>query len=80
MLPKKFSSKNTSQFKGVSFIKKTKLWRARIEVDKKQIFLGDFSTEEQAAKAYNVAAKKYFGELAYQNQFRRSINRRQNIE
>lgn len=73
---------STSKFKGVStetkkyFNKTNQEWRmsslkykARICVDYKQIFLGSFSSEIDAAKAYNEAAEKYFGEFAYLNTF-----------
>ncbi|RME18491.1 MAG: hypothetical protein D6797_00300 [Bdellovibrio sp.] len=68
MLPKRRSAKSTSRYKGVTFIKKKNCWRARIEVDGKTLFLGDFPVEEEAAMAYNKAARKYFGSMAYQNQ------------
>jgi hypothetical protein len=44
------------------------MWRARICVNYKEIGLGFFSTPQEAAKAYNDAALKYFGEFAYLNE------------
>jgi len=37
---------------------------ARIKVGRKQTYLGNFKTEEEAHSAYVEAAKKYFGEYA----------------
>lgn len=57
--------KNISGFKGVSPTRNK--WRATINVDKKQIFLGSFDTPLKAAKAYNKAAEEHFGEFAWLN-------------
>ena len=66
MLPKR-ADKSTSKYKGVTYIKSKKLWRARIEKNGKSHYLGDFATEGNAAYAYNKAARELFGEIAYQN-------------
>lgn len=42
-------------------------WTARICVSRKEIHLGSFATMEEAARAYNEAAVKYFGEFAMLN-------------
>lgn len=61
----------TSRFKGVSKRKDYWKWRAAICVGprgkSKFISLGYFATEEEAAKAYDVAARERFGEFAYLN-------------
>lgn len=61
------STKGTSKYKGVSYHKKDKKWRARIYVNKKCKFLGNFDTQELAAIAYDNEAKVAFGEYAYLN-------------
>jgi len=57
----------SSRFKGVSFYKRYKKWKARVKIDETEIWLGYFNDEINAAKAYNEAAKKYFGEFAQLN-------------
>ena len=62
---------NTSGYKGVRKLTKKsnqiKPWQARIKVNYKEIFLGNFSTSEEAGRAYDQAAKLYFGEFARLN-------------
>ena len=66
LLPKK-RTQSTSTYRGVSYIQKQKMWRAAIEVKGRTINLGNFKTEVEAAKAYNLAARKFFGDISYQN-------------
>lgn len=54
-----------SPFKGVSF--RDGKWRARITVNRRGIALGRFVTEEDAARAYDVAALAHFGAFAKLN-------------
>ena len=64
---KKKRSGCSSIHKGVSYYKQHKKYKAGIMVDGKTIHLGYFVEETDAAKAYNEAAKKYFGEYAVLN-------------
>jgi len=64
---KKRSGAKSSKYKGVSWKKKNRKWVARIGFEKKTIHLGYFHNEIDAAKAYDTAAKKYFGEFACLN-------------
>lgn len=75
MLPKR-RSKTSSQYRGVSFSKTDRRWRAGIEINGKSINLGHFKSEPEAAWAYNKAAKEHFGELAYQNQIKKIPKRK----
>ncbi len=59
--------RSTSGYKGVSWSKKNNRWRARINVSGKEVYLGHFLNKEDAAKAYNEAAIKYFGAYARLN-------------
>jgi len=56
-----------SKFLGVYFYKPRQVWRARLKINGKLIELGHFKIEEDAAKSYDVAAKKYHGEFANLN-------------
>ena len=62
------SSKNTSsKYKGVSRIRTSKNWRSQIWVNKTLKYLGSFSSEVEAAKAYNNEARRYHGKFACLN-------------
>jgi hypothetical protein len=64
---RKSSARTTSKFKGVDRVKATGKWRARIAVAGKRLFLGSFTSELDAAEAYDAAAKLYFGDFACLN-------------
>lgn len=61
------SVNGTSKYLGVSYSKAKKKYRADISLNNNDTFLGAFSTETEAALAYNEAAKKYHGEFANLN-------------
>jgi len=61
----------TSKYKGVGFMQSrdgAAKWLSRIKVNRKSKHLGWFMTELEAVRAYNEAAKHYFGEFACLNE------------
>ena len=61
------SVKHSSKYRGVYWCKDKRKWIAEIKVYKKQIRLGRFEVEKDAAIAYDEAARKYYGSLARTN-------------
>jgi len=59
--------KSSSKYKGVSWHKGHCKWHAYIKADGHLIWLGYFTTEIEAAQAYDTAAKEYFKEFANLN-------------
>jgi len=57
----------TSRYIGVCFDKQTGKWKARIKTNGREICLGRFDSEIEAALAYDAAARKYHGEFARLN-------------
>lgn len=57
----------SSKYRGVLWSKQSKRWRARLMHNDKRLHLGYFNIEEDAARAYDTAAIKYFGEHAAPN-------------
>jgi hypothetical protein len=64
---RKQNKRNKSGYKGVHLNKNTNLWQAKITVDRKTVYIGEYKSVELAAQAYNTAAKKYFKEFARPN-------------
>ena len=64
---RKLGKTNKSGYKGVSWKTENKKWQVAIMKDAKQIHLGYFFCLIKAAKAYDKAAKKLFGEFAKLN-------------
>lgn len=60
-------TKGTSRYKGVVWDTSRLRWLARIYPQGKQIKLGRFVSEEDAALAYDDAARRYFGDYAALN-------------
>jgi len=58
------SKRNTTGFKGVSFCKKAKRYRATIRDGSRQRWLGYYDTAEAAHAAYCAAAIEIFGSFA----------------
>ena len=57
---------SSSAYKGIRY-RSNRKWEARIRVNGKELYLGQFSEEAHAAEAYNRAATAHFGEFAYLN-------------
>ena len=57
----------TSMYKGVCFDKSRNKWRARIKHNGQQIFLGYFTNESNAGRAYDRKADELFKEFAVLN-------------
>lgn len=64
---RKLNATNTSGYKGVHFAKENGKYRAAIKANHKYKHLGYFVNPEDAARAYDEAARFYFGEFACLN-------------
>jgi hypothetical protein len=58
--------KGNSRFKGVALSHPNR-WVASIWIGDKRVNLGSYEKEEDAAKAYNIGALNYIGDIAYLN-------------
>lgn len=67
-LNSRLSAKSKSGFKGVSQRKLQKSWTVKVTIEPgKKKHIGTFKCKVEAAKAYDEAAKKYYGEFARLN-------------
>ncbi|MGB8225969.1 MAG: HNH endonuclease [Sedimentisphaerales bacterium] len=64
---RKCSKTTSSKYKGVCYDKQRNKFRAEIKYNGHRKFLGHFDNEIDAAKAYDKAAKLYYGEFAKLN-------------
>lgn len=64
---RKSSTPNRSGYRGVVLHKSTGKWRACIKVLQRKISLGLYQDKESAARAYDAAAIKYFGNFSRLN-------------
>ncbi len=63
----KLAKNNKSGYKGVSWFKPMKKWICKIYFKNSQIHIGLFNDKVDAARAYDRAALRYFGEFARLN-------------
>ena len=60
IMVKKLLTKNySSKYKGVSYHKKTKKYQASITIKGKHTYIGLYSTQEEAALAYDEKAREF---------------------
>jgi len=69
---RRLQKNNSTGYKGVYYYDykgtcTARPWKARITIKGKLTWLGAFETREEAARAYDKAAKKFFGEFAVLN-------------
>lgn len=64
---KRQSSRNTSQYKGVSWHSRDKMWRVRVQANGTLIVQKYFEDEIEAARYYDAVARATFGQYARLN-------------
>jgi hypothetical protein len=57
----------SSQFKGASWNKRDKVWDVRLRYKGRNLYIGSFKSELEAARAYDAAARFYYGKFACVN-------------
>ena len=67
MMNRQKHKNSSSRFKGVHWYKPANKWMTQIRFNNKHIHLGCFTSETEAALAYNQKAKELFGEFAKLN-------------
>jgi hypothetical protein len=65
-----YNSYNSTKTKGVSYSKTKRLWRAYINKNRKQIFIGYYKNQKDALMAYNKKAQELFGDFARLNEIK----------
>jgi hypothetical protein len=68
----------SSQFKGVCFLKRRKKWLANISFNNRTQFIGEYTSEVEAARAYDKKAYQLFGEFAHLNFPERQVENNEN--
>lgn len=61
------SPRTRTGYKGVQRLRGSRHFYASIGVNRRHIYLGAFDTQEQAARAYDAAAREHFGPFARLN-------------
>lgn len=56
-------SRKGKLFKGVTWHKGSNRWQARIKFENKEYYLGIYNTKEEAAIAYNIMGREFFGDF-----------------
>lgn len=67
MANQQLPSTNTTGYKGICWDKQYQKWRAVLGYKNKKVNIGRYDTKEEAARAYDLYAKAFFGEYARLN-------------
>ncbi len=67
MMNKSSNKNSSSKYLGVSLDKSKTKWVVRIGINNKQVRIGSFKNEIDAAKARDIATKEHFGEYGNLN-------------